>query len=93
MMCESTPCSIKMPRKSQFTATITKPGYKNAKVVVTNKVAGGGGAAMAGNLLAGGLIGAGVDASSGAMLDLTPNPAIVILEKEEVVASAGKPLS
>jgi hypothetical protein len=74
---------MKMPRKSQFTATITKPGYKPVSVSVTNKVSGGGGAAMAGNVILGGLIGAGVDASSGAMLDLTPNPAIVKLEKEE----------
>src|SRR3712207_6603516 len=57
-MCESTPCAIKMPRKSQFTATISKPGYKTATVSVTNKVAGGGGAAMAGNIIAGGIIGA-----------------------------------
>lgn len=81
--CEATPCAIKMPRKSQFTATLTKPGYKPATVEVTNKVKGGGGAAMAGNLLAGGLIGAGVDASTGAMLDLVPNPAHVVLEKEK----------
>ena len=81
-MCESTPCAIKMPRKSQFTATITKPGYKTATVSVTNKVSTGGGTAMAGNLLAGGIIGAGVDATSGAMLDLTPNPAVVVLEPE-----------
>lgn len=94
MMCESTPCSIKMPRKSQFTATITKAGYKDAKVVVTNKISGGGGAGMAGNVLLGGIIGAGVDASSGAMLDLTPNPAVVTLEKaDEVVAGASKPVS
>ena len=80
--CEATPCAIKMPRKSLFTATLTKPGYKPATVTVTNKVKGGGGAAMAGNLLAGGIIGAGVDASSGAMLDLVPNPAHVTLERE-----------
>ena len=78
--CESTPCSIKMPRKSAFTGTISKPGYKDLNIVVTNKVSSGGGAAMAGNVLIGGLIGAGVDASSGAMLDLTPNPVNVTLE-------------
>lgn len=86
--CPSTPCAMKMPRKSQFSATITKPGYKPVTVSVTNKVSGGGGAAMAGNVILGGIIGAGVDASSGAMLDLTPNPAIVKLEKDEPVAPA-----
>lgn len=80
--CPSTPCAMKMPRKSQFTATITKPGYKTVQVSVTTKVSGGGGAAMAGNVILGGLIGAGVDASSGAMLDLVPNPVNVTLEPE-----------
>lgn len=41
-----------------------------------------GGVAMAGNVLVGGLIGAGMDASSGAMLDSTPIPAFVELEHE-----------
>lgn len=81
--CPATPCSIKMPRKSEFTATLTKPGYKPATVTVTNKVSGAGGGAMAGNVLVGGIIGAGVDAATGAMLDLTPNPAKVTLEKAD----------
>lgn len=73
---------MKMPRKSEFTAQITKPGYRSVSVSVTNKVSGGGGAAMAGNVILGGLIGAGVDATSGAMLDLSPNPAVVKLERK-----------
>jgi len=77
--CQATPCSIKMPRRSEFIATFTLEGYQPATVTVTNKVATGGGVAMAGNVLVGGLIGAGVDAGSGAMLDLTPNPAHVDL--------------
>lgn len=88
--CDATPCSIKMKRKSEFTATITKPGYKTATVQVTNKIAGSGGAAMAGNVLVGGIIGAGVDASSGAMLDLTPNPVDIKMEKDDS-ASEKKP--
>ena len=80
--CPATPCSIKMKRKSEFTATLTKPGYKPATVTVTNKVSGAGGAGMAGNVLVGGLIGAGVDVATGAMLDLTPNPAHVTLDKQ-----------
>ncbi len=35
---------------------------------------------MAGNVLVGGIIGAGVDASSGAVLELVPNPVEVQLE-------------
>ena len=37
------------------------------------KLSASGGTAMAGNLLIGGIIGAGVDAATGASKDLTPN--------------------
>ncbi|WP_374276041.1 translation initiation factor 2 [Brevundimonas sp.] len=80
--CEATPCAIKMPRKSEFVATLTMDGYEPATITVTNKVGTGGGTAMAGNVLVGGLIGAVVDGSSGAMLDLTPNPATVTLQAQ-----------
>ena len=91
--CDSTPCAIKMKRKSEFTATITKDGYRPLDVKVTNKIGSGGGAGMAGNVLVGGLIGVGVDATSGAMLDLTPNPVVVTLEKlpAQTVAAAPAP--
>jgi hypothetical protein len=46
-------------------------------------VAGAGGAGFLGNALIGGVIGAGVDATSGAMLDLSPNPLNVQLEKDD----------
>lgn len=88
MQCAATPCAIRMSRKSEFTATVSKPGYKPATVQVTHKTAGAGAAGVAGNVLVGGLIGIGVDAVSGASQDLTPNPAFVTLEKEEV-KSAG----
>ena len=81
-----------MSRKSEFTATIAKPGYKNVEIKVTTKIAGGGGAAMAGNVLVGGLIGAGVDVATGAMNDLTPNPVHLDLEKDEGVVSAPAPM-
>lgn len=78
--CDNTPCSFKVPRKSELNVLVTKEGCKHQQIRVTNKVAGDGGAAMAGNVLVGGLIGAGVDASTGAMLDLVPNPVNVALE-------------
>jgi len=81
--CEATPCSLKMSRKSEFDVTISKPGYKTWTGHVTNKVAGGGGAAMAGNVFVGGIIGAVVDGNNGSMLDLVPNPLIVKLEHAE----------
>ncbi|MGN7867681.1 translation initiation factor 2 [Paracoccus sp. 22332] len=78
--CNNTPCTFKVPRKSELNVLITKDGCKHQQVRVTNRVASGGSAAMAGNVLVGGIIGAGVDASSGAMLDLVPNPVEVTLD-------------
>lgn len=80
--CDATPCAIKMPRRSDFTATVTKAGYKVAKVTVTHKTGGAGAAGVAGNVLVGGIIGIGVDAYTGASQDLVPNPVHIILEKE-----------
>ena len=77
--CDSTPCAIQMPRRSDFSADIAKPGYKTLKVTVTHQIAVGGGVAFAGNALIGGVIGAGVDLATGAALDLTPNPVTVTL--------------
>lgn len=85
--CQSTPCTFKMSRKADFTVTITKPGYKPWTGQVTHHVSGAGGAGMAGNVILGGIIGAGVDAYSGAMMNLAPNPLSVALEPEEQHAS------
>ncbi|MBW3617232.1 MAG: translation initiation factor 2 [Proteobacteria bacterium] len=78
--CPSTPCSIRMPRKSQFTATIAKPGYKTVEANIINRLSRGGGTGMAGNVLLGGPLGVGVDAVSGAALDLRPNPLVITME-------------
>jgi hypothetical protein len=91
--CDSTPCAIQMPRRSDFSADIVKPGYKTLKVTVTHKVAAGGGAAFVGNALIGGVIGAGVDLATGAALDLTPNPVSVTLEKDDVATTAAAPMA
>jgi hypothetical protein len=68
-----------MPRRSEFVATIEKDGYETVTVNVTHQISGAGGAGMAGNVLVGGLIGVAVDASTGAMNDLVPNPVVVEL--------------
>lgn len=89
--CEATPCTFKMQRKTEFDVTITKEGYKPWKGRVLSQISGAGGAGMAGNLVLGGIIGAGIDASSGAMKDLKPNPLVVHLEpigKEEISPDA-----
>lgn len=76
-----TPATFKLSRKESLVVTITKAGYEPAKVEVVPEVAKAGAAGMAGNALIGGLIGAGVDAASGAMNDLQPNPVMVKLVK------------
>lgn len=78
--CKSTPCSLKMPRKSELVVTIEKPKCKSIQVPVTHKTADSGAAGVAGNVLVGGLIGLAVDAGTGASQDLTPNPVKVALE-------------
>jgi membrane-bound inhibitor of C-type lysozyme len=77
--CAATPCTFKMPRKNAFSVEVKLDGYQTETVAVESKVAGSGAAGMAGNILVGGLIGVGVDASSGATKDLTPNPLTVTL--------------
>lgn len=69
-----TPASFKVHRRGGFVVTIEKDGYERVEVQVESQVAGGGAAGMAGNVILGGLIGAAVDAGSGAMLELKPNP-------------------
>lgn len=75
----TTPTSFKINRKGDVVVTVSKDGYEPATVNVTTQVAGAGAAGMAGNVLLGGVIGAGVDAFSGGMLEHKPNPVKVIL--------------
>ncbi|WP_277928949.1 PEGA domain-containing protein [Luteimonas aquatica] len=77
--CKS-PCTLKKKRKHPFTVTINKPGYAPVTTDVQSSISGAGAAGMAGNVLLGGLIGAGIDAGTGAMRDLKPNPLVVKLE-------------
>ena len=86
-----TPCTLRLKRKSQFTVTVSKPGYQTQEAPVHGVVKGGGAAGMAGNVIFGGLIGAGVDASNGSMMNLTPNPLKVTLVPEGAAAPAAAP--
>ena len=70
----TTPATFKVSRKGGFVVTIEKEGYETIRVQVSSQVAGGGAAGMAGNIFLGGLIGAAVDAGTGATLQLKPNP-------------------
>lgn len=76
--CEA-PCSIKVKRRGNLLVRIQKDGYEAFETNVTSSIDGGGAAGMAGNVLVGGLIGAGVDAGTGAMHSHKPNPLTVTL--------------
>ena len=84
-----TPCALRLPRRPGFTATITREGYETVEATVASGISGGGAAGMAGNVILGGLIGAVVDGSSGAMNDLSPNPLRVSMVRIGGEASVG----
>lgn len=75
-----TPCAVELKRKYPVTVEVCKAGYAPVVTNILSQISGAGSAGMAGNVLVGGIIGAGVDASSGAMRDLRPNPLSVTLE-------------
>jgi hypothetical protein len=75
-----TPCVVQAKRSADITVTINKDGYEPLTIPLTKEIPGTGAAGFAGNLLAGGLIGMGVDAVTGAAQDHKPNPVIVTLQ-------------
>ena len=81
-----TPASFEVGRRDTLTVFVSKPGYKSRTLIVQSEVGGGGAAGMAGNVLFGGIIGAGVDAGTGAMYEHKPNPLMVQLEPEPAQA-------
>ena len=80
MSCTSTPCTFKLPRKSNLQVTVSKDRCQTVVTNVTHTTAGSGAAGVAGNVLVGGIIGLGVDAATGASQDLVPNPLNVTLQ-------------
>jgi hypothetical protein len=75
-----TPCNLKLPRKEAFDVTLTLDGYEPATAHVNSGWSRGGTQTfVVGNIILGGLVGMGVDASNGATRDLTPNPVSVTL--------------
>ncbi len=89
LSCTATPCTFpRVERDSEFSVTVSKEGYQTWTGAVTHQTASAGAAGMAGNILLGGIIGAAVDANSGAMRDLVPNPLRVTLEPIAIAAAA-----
>lgn len=81
----NTPCTLKKKRKDAFRIKIEKRGYESVVVDVISQTSNAGAMGMAGNAVAGGLIGVAVDSGSGAMRSLTPNPVNVTLIPRSVV--------
>ncbi len=76
-----TPTTVALKRKDDHLVTLEKGGYQTRSVAVVKSVGG----AVWGNILAGGLIGWGVDAADGAQYNLVP---VTINAKLEPLASA-----
>jgi hypothetical protein len=64
----TTPCKLTLKRKEDHAISIKKDGYEEHTVTCQHVVSG----AVAGNILAGGLLGWGVDAISGGQYRLVP---------------------
>lgn len=70
-----TPCQIEMRRGHDSMVTYTLEGFEPASVYIQSRLSG----AIAGNVIAGGLIGGIVDGSNGASNRLHPNPVYIRL--------------
>lgn len=76
----TTPCTLQMSRKDEFSVVFSKEGYEGQTVAVRTQLAGAGAAGFAGNVIAGGIVGMGVDAMTGSTLEHVPNPVSVVLQ-------------
>jgi hypothetical protein len=86
-----TPCSVVVKRNADISVTIQKPGFEPQVIPLTRDIQTAGAAGFAGNILAGGLVGMGVDAVTGAARDHKPNPVIVTLQPNGPPARSGPP--
>jgi len=88
-----TPCVVVAKRSADITVSFAKEGFEPEVVQLTKEVPATGAVGFAGNIVAGGLVGMGVDAVTGAAQDHKPNPVIVTLKPIRRMAppSAVKP--
>ena len=75
------PCDLKLDRRGIYRATFKKEGYHDVRVKIVPDYSTSGLAGGAGSALMGAGIGVGIDAMTGAMKDLQPNPVEVKLIK------------
>lgn len=71
-----TPATFELPRNGQIQVTCTLEGFESASMWVTPNRSKAGSIAAGGNALVGGLIGGAIDGSTGATMDLYPNPVV-----------------
>ena len=74
-----TPCTLELNRKWPYNVVFSKDGFESVEAQLEPKLSSDGTAGMAGNILIGGIVGAAIDGSTGAMNDLKPNPLFVTL--------------
>jgi hypothetical protein len=79
----TTPLIVTLKRNETVQVTISKEGYKTQYFTLTPKVCVEGVAAGSMNLILGGVVGIGVDAVSGANLNLDPDHIFAELEAEK----------
>lgn len=70
-----TPIVLNLKRKNNHVITVARDGYHTEQVSIQKVMSG----AVAGNILAGGLIGWGIDASSGSQYKLKPDTVTVAM--------------
>jgi hypothetical protein len=75
-MIGQTPIEITLERKRDHLVSVSKEGFHPKSIAITKSTGG----AVWGNLLAGGLIGWGIDATSGAQYNLSPESISLQLE-------------
>lgn len=84
-----TPMDLTLKRKRDHLVTISKKGYSPKSVAIVKSTGG----AVWGNILAGGIIGWGVDASTGAQYNLSPesiNVRLELLDEEKSATTSGQ---
>ena len=74
--CE-TPCMITIPRTAQVNAVFERSGCDDKSIYLDNTASGG---AIVGGVILGGVIGIAIDYGTGAIFNVTPNPAIANME-------------
>lgn len=84
MTCQ-TPCKLTLARKQDHAILINKEGYEDASLTIQHVISG----AVAGNIIAGGLIGWGIDAISGGQYKLVPEAVSLELKPLRVVERPG----